>query len=233
MSRAQPDPPDLLPILSRGKHRNPRKGACFMELASFLAGERWSDHPRCTHPLLAGLARLVNDCTSDGQRSKLAELIPAVIGLTSDDLRVDAHIALRCATMGLPVVSAERQEVLAVSILTTDRVLADLDGHPADMLPEQSISALQQAPDAATWAYRFTAEAGLSTKGFRRHAAPTVVRCAVQGIADACIADPDQLLRELLTEAIRDTAALCKPAAARPTHVAVDVTTASRELRIT
>ena len=43
--------PDLVPILSRGKHRNPRKGACFMEMASYLAGERWSDHPRCTHPL--------------------------------------------------------------------------------------------------------------------------------------------------------------------------------------
>ncbi|WP_344829386.1 hypothetical protein [Nonomuraea dietziae] len=45
---------DHMPILSRGRHRNPRKGACFMELASYLAGERWSDHPACTHPLLAG-----------------------------------------------------------------------------------------------------------------------------------------------------------------------------------
>ena len=37
--------PVVLPILSRGKHRSPRKGACFMEFASLLAGERWSDHP--------------------------------------------------------------------------------------------------------------------------------------------------------------------------------------------
>jgi len=28
-----------------------------MEFASYLAGERWSDHPACTHPLLAVLAR--------------------------------------------------------------------------------------------------------------------------------------------------------------------------------
>ena len=48
--------PDGLPILSRGRHRNPKRGACFMELASVLAGERWSDHPSCTHPLLAQLA---------------------------------------------------------------------------------------------------------------------------------------------------------------------------------
>ena len=53
-----PQPPALLPVLSRGKHRNPRKGACFMEFASLLAGERWSDHPACTHPLLAAVAQL-------------------------------------------------------------------------------------------------------------------------------------------------------------------------------
>ena len=34
-----------------------------MELASYLAGERWSAHPPCTHPLLAALARDVNDHT--------------------------------------------------------------------------------------------------------------------------------------------------------------------------
>ena len=68
--------PALLPILSRGKHRSPRKGACFMELASLLAGERWSDDPACTHPLLALLARNVNDSTSDAGRARLAELSP-------------------------------------------------------------------------------------------------------------------------------------------------------------
>ena len=61
MSRDDDRSPELVPVLSAGRHRNPRKGACFMEMASFLAGERWSDHPSCTHPLLASLARLVND----------------------------------------------------------------------------------------------------------------------------------------------------------------------------
>ena len=101
--------PELVPILSRGKHRNPRKGACFMEMASFLAGERWSDHPRCTHPLLASVARLTNDLTSDAERWRLAELIPSVIGLTTDDPRADARIALRCATTALPI--ANRDEL--------------------------------------------------------------------------------------------------------------------------
>ena len=47
-----------VPVLGRGKRSSPRRGACFMEFASYLAGERWSDRPRCTHPLLAQLARL-------------------------------------------------------------------------------------------------------------------------------------------------------------------------------
>jgi len=209
------DTPDWMPILSRGKHRSPRSGACFMELASYLAGERWSDHPRCTHPLLAELARGVNDYTTDPQRSKLAGLIPSVIGLTSQDVRVDARIALHCARVALPVVSAERQEVLAVSVFAAERVLADLDGRPADSLPEQSVRVLQQVPQATRWANRFIREAGLSPRGFRRQAAPTAIRCAVRGIAEACIPDPDQALRELLTDAIRDTAAWCAEEAKR------------------
>jgi hypothetical protein len=207
MPSRETDMPNYVPVLSRGKHRRPRSGACFMEMASFLAGERWSDHPRCTHPLLAGLARLVNDYTSDASRSELAELIPSVIGLTSEDLRVDARIALRCAQVALPVASAERQRIMAVSILTANRVLTDLDDCPPGSLDDQSRTALQQAPEAARWADRFTGKAGISTSGFRRRTAPAIVRSAVRGIAEACILAPDQLLREVLAETICDIAA--------------------------
>jgi hypothetical protein len=105
-----------------------------MELASFLAGERWSAHPACTHPLLAALARDVNDCTSDAGLPRLALLVPWVIGLTGDDLHLDARIALGCARMALPVVAASRQQVMAVSVLACERVLADLDGRPPGSL---------------------------------------------------------------------------------------------------
>jgi hypothetical protein len=203
--------PDLVPVLSRGKHRNPRRGACFMEMASYLAGEPWSDHPACTHPLLAGLARLVNDNSSDAARQRLAVLIPSVIGLTSDDLHVDARIALRCATTALPVAAAERQNVLAVSVYACNRMLATLDGRPADELEESSREALAQVPHAARWAARFSNGFVTSAKAFRRQAAPSTVRYAVDGIAKACIPDPDTMLRELLVGAINDCAAYCKP----------------------
>jgi hypothetical protein len=173
-----------------------------MELASLLAGERWSDHPACTHPLLAAVARHVNDHTSDASRQRLTDLIPSVIGLTGEDLHIDARIALRSATIALPVVAAERQRIMAVSVLTCERVLAGLDGRAVGSLEEQSRLALAEVPRAAEWAYWFTSGVRPSTKGFRRQAAPTIVRDAVEGIAQACVPDPDGMLRDLLVQAI-------------------------------
>ncbi|HEX6416879.1 MAG TPA: hypothetical protein VFZ77_00225 [Acidimicrobiales bacterium] len=196
--------PELVPQLSRGKHRSPRKGACFMELASYLAGERWSDHPACTHPLLATVARLVNDHTSDAGRSALAPLVPSVIGLTGDDPRLDARLALRAARVALPVAAADRQRVLAVSILAAERALADAEGRPAGSLTRESREVLAGVPHATEWAHRFTREVGASSRGFRRHAAPNTIRYAVVGIAEACTNDPDRLLRALLAGSIDD-----------------------------
>lgn len=211
--------PDMFPVLSRGKHRNPRKGACFMELASYLAGERWSDHPACTHPLLAALARHVNDYTTDAGRAELVRLVPSVIGLTSEDPRMDARIALRAAITGLPVVAAERQGVLAVAVLGAERALAQLDGRPEGSLEEASERALAQAPHAARWARRFVKGLRRSPKAFRRHAAPTVVHASVQGIAWACVADSDGILRGLLAGTIDD----CTPMVERTGTAAVEV----------
>ncbi|MGD9704056.1 MAG: hypothetical protein AB7Q42_01385 [Acidimicrobiia bacterium] len=203
--------PELVPLLSRGKHRNPRKGACFMELASFMAGERWSDHPACTHPLLASLARLVNDFTTDAGRPRLVPLIPSVIGLTSDDPHLDVRIALRSATAALPVAAAERQRVLAVAVIVANRLLDDLDQGAGHDLEERGRLALAEAPDAARWAERFTERSSTSAAAFRRHGAPVVVRHAVEGIASACIPDPDAMLHDVLRTTIEDCAAWIHP----------------------
>lgn len=178
-----------------------------MELASYLAGERWSDHPSCTHPLLAGLARLVNDHTTDARRSELIDLVPSIIGVAGDDLRLDARIALRAATTALPVAAAERQLALAVSVLAAEEMLAKLDGREP-RLEEQSRAAFRQAPLAAESARRFSRAARMTGRNFRRFAAPNAVQLAVVGIAQACVPDPDTILRDLLIRAIADTRAL-------------------------
>ncbi|GAB2463539.1 hypothetical protein [Xylanimonas ulmi] len=191
-------------MLGRGKHRNPKKGACFMELASFLAGERWSDHPQCTHPLLAMLARAVNDLTSDGARPRLAPLIPSVIGLTSGDPRWDVRIALRAARTALPVAPADRQQTLAVAIIGCERMLDVLDDRPEGTLEPESVEALDQAPRTAEWARKFCAGSHMRTKRFVRDATPSVVSTAVQGISEAFAPDVDARLRTLLAETIAE-----------------------------
>ncbi len=71
--------PDLMPILSAGAHPDPSKGACLMEMASFLAGEEWSDRPSCTHPVLAVIAQSVNDRMSDTARPALLSRLPRLM----------------------------------------------------------------------------------------------------------------------------------------------------------
>lgn len=206
-SEVDPDvAPDGVPVLSRGKHRHPRKGACFMEFASYLAGEKWSDHPACTHALLASAARLVNDFSSDAGRQRLTALIPSVVGLTGKDAHIDVVIALRAASIALPVVSADRQRVMAVSILAGERRLDELDGRPLGTITADRLAALEQVPDAYKWAQAFGRHLKISTKGFARQTAPHTVAGAVDGIARACVDDPDQYLYELLAGAISDAA---------------------------
>ncbi|MGZ4437541.1 MAG: hypothetical protein ACXVXC_14075 [Nocardioidaceae bacterium] len=194
--------PDLMPVLSRGKHRNARKGACFMEMASYLAGEKWSDHPQCTHPLLATLARDVNDHVSDAVRPRLVPLIPAVIGLRGGDPHVDAWIAREVGLTALSVASAERQGVAAVGLLRSERVLAVLDGLPADHVSERVRRALDDVPEARDWARGFT-EIGWGQPGsFSRRSAPAIVHTGVAGIASAAGVDNESLLVDLLARVI-------------------------------
>lgn len=213
--------PDLLPVLSRGKHRNPRRGACFMELASFLAGERWSDHPSCTHPLLAEVARNVNDRTSDADRPLLAPLIPSVVGLTADDVRADARIALHCALVALPVAPQARQRSLAVGVqacLRQAEAHGDVDAGGLRVRAEQLLG---ETPDAARWATVFAARAGLdrqdaSPQRFRRHSGPSIVNFATRAISEAAVPSQDRLLRTVLEGAIAVCRALQAPAAPLP-----------------
>lgn len=206
--------PALMPVLSRGKHRSPRRGACFMELASYLAGERWSDHPRCTHPLLAALARDVNDHVEDESRGALAPLIPEVIGLATDDPRADVLIAREAASAALPVAAAERQRVAAVGLLVCERELGLLGG--TDELSARSRALLDSAPHARDWAQRFLTVSGSAR--FRRRSGGAIVHQAVQSISVACVPAPDRLLVDLLSRTIR----LCQASFGRPTVTATN-----------
>ncbi len=206
IQRSHPNPvvhaPDMMPVLSRGKHRSPKKGACFMELASFLAGEAWSDHPTCTHPLLASMARDVNDHVDDFARSRLVPLIPEVIGLNGDDPRVDAWIAREAALAALPIAASERQGVAAVGLLRCERMLNQLEGRPKHHLDPRTRARLDEVPLARDWARGFSALGWGSSTSFAKRSAPAIVHSAVSGIAAASVPNSDEVLVDLLAHTI-------------------------------
>jgi hypothetical protein len=66
--------------LSRGRHASPNLGMCVMELASTLAGERFSDHPHSVSPVIAGLLREYNDAVDDERRQALIPYAALAVG---------------------------------------------------------------------------------------------------------------------------------------------------------
>jgi hypothetical protein len=197
--------PEVIPSLSPGRHRNPKRGACFMEMASLLAGERWSDHPACTHPVLAAVARTVNDLVGDRHRQRLVVRIPDVIGLTSDDPRVSFLIARKCALVAAGATTAPRarRRVTATGLLHCERMLNALDGRPVDQLSPEADAALNAAPDAHRWARQLVRSQPLR-RGVRtsERAARAIARSSVATIADHWPGDADKRLVQLLDETI-------------------------------
>jgi hypothetical protein len=140
---------------------------------------------------------------SDDARARLVPLIPSVIGITSDDPRIDVEIALRVATRALPVAGADRQRALAVSVIRCEQLLASIEGRPEGSMRKSSVDALAQVPQATKWAHTFVSQAwGKRRQNFARHTGPGVVHYAVESIAKACVVDADEMLCSLLSETI-------------------------------
>ena len=192
--------PDGVPVLSRGKHHSPRRGACFMEFASFLAGERWSDHPSCTHPLLAQVARQVNDLIGDEGRQQLAPLIPLVVGRRGDDR---TWLTLPVAVAAAPILDVPEatQRVLAAGLLSARNICVEA-GPDFAATGSQARAALDLVPGAVAWLERLPAPARVSPRIFANRCAPTMIRCAADGIVVSGTSDCDARLRALLETAI-------------------------------
>ncbi|MEO5535377.1 MAG: hypothetical protein ABIR17_09635 [Pseudolysinimonas sp.] len=193
--------PDGMPALSRGRHRSAKSGACFMEFASYLAGEPWSDSPQCTDPLLSHLARAVNDQLGDTRRDEIAADIPRVIGLRGDHRILGPVIALRAAATALPVANLSRQHALAVALLSLPALL------PSGVAPAIRSAvrdALDAAPEADLWAREHLTRHPVKERDLRRTGCAAAIQLAIEGIADACIGDADGMLVQALRDAITD-----------------------------
>jgi hypothetical protein len=101
-------------LLGRGPHTDPRRGCNVLELASVLAGERWSTSPQSVHPALATAAETVNDLLADDRKRLLVPLAPWLLGTNSADPRIwpaVASVCLRTALASAP--GPDRPRLLA------------------------------------------------------------------------------------------------------------------------
>lgn len=114
-------PESGMPILACGKHHHPRDGACLMEYVSVLAGEKFSDRPRCTDDLLAHTARMVNDASSPGGRSTLARLAPDLATAGKADASTHERMLETCFAVARVAGAASQPHRMRAGIFTRNK----------------------------------------------------------------------------------------------------------------
>jgi hypothetical protein len=70
--------------LDSGGHNSPDDGMCVMEAVAFVAGEPFSDHPKCACPVIGAFMRAWNDGLPEVERNTLLRpFIPRLVGTRS------------------------------------------------------------------------------------------------------------------------------------------------------
>lgn len=66
--------------LDPGSHASPRDGVCVVELSSVIAGEGFSDRPRCVCDVIGAFLRSWNDRSSHAERQLLRPYAKRIVG---------------------------------------------------------------------------------------------------------------------------------------------------------
>jgi hypothetical protein len=136
------DLPDRLPVLDRGTHTEGSGQVCSMEAASWLAGEKWSDHPQAVHRAIASVARWVNDAVDDEERQTLWPLILASLDTgTSHNLRLDTHLRHLTRKAGCKAALSGRPVQAWIEVLNEH---ARMTGHSSPPVPPVLLSELSE-----------------------------------------------------------------------------------------
>src|SRR5258708_3365081 len=100
------------PWLMSGAH-DPDGQFCLMEHISVRAGLPWSDHPECTHPVLASMARRINDRLDDQPRQELLEVEDDLMACPPRpelERQFSVRLAIWCAEQVLPIFEARQAD---------------------------------------------------------------------------------------------------------------------------
>ena len=196
--------PTALPILAAGRHRSPRHGACLMEYTSVLAGERFSDSPKCTDPVLAAVARAVNDYSTDDARQRIAPYAGDLTTTHGGGDEVQRGIVRRCILTALRHAEGTRRHVLLVALLGLDRAAVGAEhGWDRSMLSVDSEVALLGRDSGLADAAAYVAVLPVTVGEHARRALGVDVEIAVATIAESADS-PDDVLFELFLECLDD-----------------------------
>ena len=196
--------PTMLPFLSPGRHRRKRRGVCLMEYTSILAGERFSDHPRCTDPVLATVARTVNDYSTARGRQRLAVLASDLTSAAPAGDEVGYLLARRCLLTALPYAAGGRRHVMIVGLLGLDRAAGGrARGWRPELLDLDTELALISEPAEIEEAGELLRHGRVSPREYIRRGLPVAIEAAVHTIAREAH-DADAILAGLLTDCIND-----------------------------
>ena len=102
-----------------GSQGNPDKGtACVMTALSWVAGESWSDHPKCANQVLANLAIRTNDHddTTEGERAEI--LWAGATGLI-DTWWLPGEVVAWCISEGMKAAETPVERCLATLAAAT------------------------------------------------------------------------------------------------------------------
>lgn len=133
--------------LEESSHDGPEDGFCVMEAVAYMAGEPWSDKPKCASPAIAGFLRSWNDGMKDDERQALKQYIPRLINSRGSDWlevaraykAVDWNIHVRAAAFledagltdhatnlrALPEIRTPKDLEIVVAVVSAARSAAD------------------------------------------------------------------------------------------------------------
>lgn len=92
---------DFMPVLSRGSHTSPARGACVMEMVSFLSGDMWTDTPECSLNEISHVAQIVNDELSDENRHLILSQFHRLFNTSEIEMDADMLDSFAAGFMGI------------------------------------------------------------------------------------------------------------------------------------
>jgi len=152
-----------VPWLRSGTGSTPAEGGCILQVIDWIDRNQWTDRPVCVHPAIAKVAIRANDTLPDGERQKLLDLAPRIMG-TGGDKKLSVQLAVFCARQVLHLWE---------------------DKHPTDMRPRKSIEAAEAWIENPTEENR---QKALEARKAAAYAACAAAACAVDVAAYAAAA---------------------------------------------